>query len=67
MSEPTKVIVVSDEDLPIRTAVMLATLLGVPAVVDWEGEPHTVRSSQFVPPGQMYVFDTAALDLGAVL
>jgi hypothetical protein len=67
MSEPTKVIVFSDQDLPRREATAVDRLLGVPAVIEYDGEPHLVRSSPYVPAGQAYVIDTAALDPGAVL
>jgi hypothetical protein len=67
MGQPTKVIVFSDQDLPRREAGPMDALFGVPAVVDFNGEPHLVRSSPYVPAGQVYVIDTAALDLGAVL
>jgi hypothetical protein len=67
MGQPTKVIVFSDQDLPRREAKPWDALLGVPAVIEHNGEPHAVRSSPYVPAGQVYVIDTAALDLAAVL
>jgi hypothetical protein len=67
MGQPTKVIVFSDQDLPRREAKPIDALFGVPAVIEYDGEPHLIRSSPYVPAGQAYIFDTAALDLGAVL
>ena len=55
MPEPTKALILSAEDLP--------TLPGTPTVIDHDGEPHLIRSSRYVPAGQMYVVDLAALDL----
>ncbi|MEO3922694.1 hypothetical protein ABGB07_02245 [Micromonosporaceae bacterium B7E4] len=62
MSEPTKILIFSQEDLPTRTGTPADFLLGVPPVIEFEGEPHHVRSSPYVPAGQMYVIDTAKLD-----
>jgi hypothetical protein len=67
VTQPTKVIVFSEQDLPRREAKPMDALLGVPAVIEHNGEPHLVRSSPYVPAGQAYIFDTAALDLAAVL
>ena len=65
-AEPTKVIVFSAEDLPTVPGTPESALYGVPAVIDHNGEPHLVRSSPYVPKGQAYVIDTAALEFGPV-
>lgn len=61
---PTKVIVFSADDLPTVPATGPLLLMGVPAVIEHNGEPHLVRSSPYVPAGHAYVIDTAALDFG---
>jgi hypothetical protein len=66
MGQPTKVIVFSEQDLPRREAKPIDALFGVPAVIEYDGEPHLIRSSPYVPAGQAYIFDTAALDLGVL-
>lgn len=67
-ANPTKVIVFSADDLPTVPAFGLGvgSSPGVPPVIEHDGEPHLVRSSPYVPAGQAYVIDTAALEFGPV-
>lgn len=61
LEPPSKVLLFSTEDLPTRPGTPTDMLMGVPAVVDFEGVPHRVESSSLVPAGQVYVIDEGAM------
>jgi hypothetical protein len=61
LEPPSKVLLFSTADLPTRPGTPADMLMGVPAVVDFEGVPHRIESSSLVPAGQVYVIDEGAM------
>lgn len=57
--KPSKLLLISAASAPATTMALYG--IPLPVVIDFEGEPHEVQVSPYVPAGQAYVIDQAAI------